>query len=168
MFHQHFYKGLCMCSCHVEELYRVWGGGKKQPNFLRVRGNVLGDDGKCLCLRARAATVSSWQELVQQPDVVHSIRRATSVQWLESWAGQVLKASHQAVWPTRTERTHFLRREWVTDWLKWIKKRKEKKKCVNKEQPFLDVSKRGRNSSPDFYLSEYLLNVMEKTRWDRC
>lgn len=38
---------------------------------------------------------------------------------------------------------------------------KNKKKCVNKEQPFLDVSKRGLNTTPDFYLSEYLLNVME-------
>lgn len=37
-------------------------------------------------------------------------------------------------------------------------------KSVNKEQPFLDVSKRGLNSTPDFYLSEYLLNVMAKTR----
>lgn len=37
-------------------------------------------------------------------------------------------------------------------------------KSVNKEQPFLDVSKRGLNSTPDFYLSEYLLNVTAKTR----
>ena len=41
---------------------------------------------------------------------------------------------------------------------------KEEKKCVNKEQPFLDVSKRGLNTTPDFYLSEYLLNG----NTDRC
>lgn len=35
-----------------------------------------------------------------------------------------------SLWPTRTERTHFLRRDWLSDWLKRIKK------CVNKEQPF--------------------------------
>lgn len=39
-------------------------------------------------------------------------------------------------------------------------------KSVNKEQPFLDVSKRGLNSTPDFYLSEYLLNVMAKNEID--
>ena len=45
---------------------------------------------------------------------------------------------------------------------------KREKRDVNKEQPFLDVSKRGHNITPDFYLSEYLLNAMKKTRWDRC
>lgn len=91
----------------------------KKPSFLRVRRNVLGCDGKCLCLRARAATFSGWRGLVQQPDVVHLIHRATSVQWLERWVGQVLKSLHQPL--AHKNRKDSFSEERLSDWLKRIK-----------------------------------------------
>lgn len=81
--------------------------------------------------------------------------------WKLSWTG--VESLPSAFGPQEQKGLIF----WgETEWMTEKNKKKIFKKCVNKEQPFLDVSKRGRNSTPDFYLSEYLLNVMEKR--DRC
>lgn len=154
---QHFYKGLCMCSCHVEELCRV----RRNPKFLRVGGNVLSDGGKSLCLQARAAAFSGWRGAGPAAGrLLFRSAEQTSVSWLSSGVGRVLKPVRLPA--ALKNRKDSLSEEGASEWLKRMKK------CVNKEQPFLDVSKRGLNSTPDFYMSEYLLNVMEKTRWDRC
>lgn len=86
----------------------------------------MGDDGKCLCLRARAATFPSWQELVQLLDDVHSIHRATS-----SCAGQVLNPVPLPL--AHKNRKDLLSEERVSDFTE----KSKKKRCVNKKkQPF--------------------------------
>lgn len=116
------------CAC-VRVMWKSCVQCEENPTFWEFRGNVLGDDGKCLCLRAKAATFTGRQESVQQPDVVHSIHRATSVQWLESWVGRMLKAFHQPL--AHKNRKDSFSEERLTEWLT-----EKNKKCVNKEQPF--------------------------------
>lgn len=75
-----------------------------------------------------------------------------------------MKLLLSCLWP-RKSRDDSLSKERVRDLKEFFKKNI----YVNKEQPFLDVSKRGRNLTPDFYLSEYLLNAMKKKpSRDRC
>lgn len=115
VFHQHFYKGLCMCSCHVEELCRV----RRNPKFLRVGGNVLGDDGKCLCLQARAAAFSGWRGAGPAAGclLIRSAEQLQSRDFKVELDGCCDLSA--CLWPTRTERTRSLCR--VSEWLKRMK-----------------------------------------------
>lgn len=111
VFHQHFYKGLCMCSRHVEELCRVWRNPRSGWRWQKK--NV------CACGPGQQ-TFPGWHESARQPEVAHSIRRATSVQWLESWVGQVMKAFQQPL--AHKNRKDSFSEERLSDWLKRIKR----------------------------------------------
>lgn len=126
----------------------VW----RKPNS---RGSISGDD-KCLCWRP-LVTFCCWQEVPAErwslpPQCNFAFKCQRSCACVEKF---------DCLLAPQEEKGLILwgKTEWMTE--------KNIKKCVNKEQPiFLDVSKRGLNSTTDFYLSEYLLNVMAK--WDRC
>lgn len=68
---------------------------------------------KMSVLAGQGSNVSSWQELVQLLEDVHSVHRASSV--LSFKVGLLLKPFHVCLWPTRTESTLSLRREGVSD-----------------------------------------------------
>lgn len=154
LFHQHFYKGLVhVFVLSARKKKRFW----ESEEMFRVTMVInvcacgpgqqhfpAGGEGGWGGRRRR--WWSCWMLFIR-------FHWATSVLWLFTGV-----ENFTSLWPTTTERTRSLRRERATE-----------EKSVNTEQPFLDVSKRGLNSTPDFYLSEYLLNVMKKkTRWDRC
>lgn len=112
---QHFYKGLCMCSCgRVVE----W----RNPKFLRVGGNVLSDGGKSLCLQAGAAAAfSGWRGAGPAAGrLLFPPAEQTSASWLFSGLDGCWNPSAR-LRPSRTERTRSLRRERVSDWKEWKK-----------------------------------------------
>lgn len=72
---------------HVLAIWgRVLSSCEETQNSQGVGGNVVGDGGKCLCLRARAATFSGWQGSLQQQDVVHQTT-SLRVTWRLRWKG---------------------------------------------------------------------------------
>lgn len=99
----------------------------KKPNFLGVKEEMFWVMmvNVCACGPGQQH-FSGCQELVQLLDVVLSIHRATSVGWLKSWVGQVLKAFHQPL--AHKNREDSFSEERLSDWLRRIK-------SVNKEQP---------------------------------
>lgn len=88
-----FFLFLCVQTTFLQGLVHVlaiWGrvlsSCEETQTSQGVRGNVVGDGGKCLCLRARAATFSGWQGSLQQQDVVHQTT-SLRVTWKLRWTG---------------------------------------------------------------------------------
>lgn len=71
VFHQHFHKGSCTCSCEECEEARLLERRKKCFRLTTVT--------KMSVLAGQGSNVSSWQELVQLLEDVHSVHRASSV-----------------------------------------------------------------------------------------
>lgn len=152
-----FLQGLCACKLAAE--CGVLSSCEDTQTSQRVRGReegvtmtgregwrecfLRGDGGKCLCLRARAAIFPQLAGVAPAAGCCSpSNFTPCGVKMLKPTGPREQKGL--APWAET---------EWMTEKIFYKKREREKEKSVNKEQPFfLDVSKRGGNSSPDFYL----------------
>lgn len=141
-FHKHFREGPCSCGT------LGWGG----ENF-EVRGNVSGDDGECLCVQARGQLRFPTRRDVRLLGV-QSGSQSDVVSW--DFGVELDMCGKRFRLPFGPQEQKGLTFWWKSDLTE------KNETCVNRAQPFVDVSKRGLNRKPDFYLPEYLLNVMKQ------
>lgn len=129
-FLRHFYQGWCMCS----EMRWVW----RNPRFWEWKEMFLDDGDKCLCLRAGAATSSSWQGV------------GPAAGWMDGCSStERLRLESYRCWKPFHQPLAHNHRKWLVFWRETGKNLKEKCKY---RAAGLDGSKRGRNSTSDFYL----------------
>lgn len=147
-FHKHFCEGPCLCRRHFGRVVSYVGEIKLWGQRKRFGWRWW------MSLRAGQGQ----QRFPSRRDVPLLDAQSGSQNDVES---SVLNVELDRCWkcfdlPFGPQEQKELTFWWKSDWLKRMKK------CVNRAQLFVEVSKRGLNSKPDFYLPEYLLNVMKQ------